>query len=188
MTTLAPVATATTTRKWLPLAVAAYAAAILAANLMTARMGLVPVGFGMLVTAGTFAAGFALLARDAVQRCGGIRWGLGAIAAGGALSWVFASPQLAIASTVAFIGAELIDFAIYTPLRARRGFATAAVASNIVSAPIDTVLFLALAGFPLTVGAVAGQFVGKVLWATLVPVGLYLIARAATHHLRATQR
>ena len=51
----------------LTIATLAYAASIVAANYLTAHYGLVPAGFGLLVTAGTYAAGFALLARDFVQ-------------------------------------------------------------------------------------------------------------------------
>lgn len=158
----------------------AYVVAIVAANYLTSHYGLVSVGFGLLVTAGTFAAGFALLARDFVQRYGSIRWALVAIGVGAVLSWFLASPALAVASTVAFAGAELVDLAVYTPTRERAGFVTAALISNVISAPIDTVLFLWLARFPLTFNAVEGQFIGKVVWATLVPLALFIVARAAT--------
>lgn len=159
--------------------IAAYAAAIITANLMTAHLGLVPVGFGLIVSAGTFAAGFALLARDLVHRHGGLKWALAAIAIGAIASWFLASPQLAIASTVAFAAAELVDLTIYAPTRKRYGFATAAITSNIISAPIDTILFLHLAGFGVTPEAVAGQFIGKVLWATLLPLAIYALGRHA---------
>lgn len=155
-----------------------YVAAIVAANYLTAHCGLVPAGFGMLVTAGTFAAGFALLARDFVQCAGGIRLSLIAVTVGGLLSWWLASPALAVASTVAFVAAELVDLFVFTPLR-RRNFAVAAVVSNVVAAPIDTVLFLHLAGFGVTAEAVAGQFVAKVVWATVIPLVLYMAGRRA---------
>lgn len=155
-----------------------YVGAILAANLLTTHYGLVPVGLGMLVTAGTFAAGFALLARDLVQRDGGIRWAFGAIAVGGLLSWLLADPFIALASVVAFTAAELIDLAVFTPIRPH-GFVRAALASNIVSAPIDTVIFLWIAGFGVTANAVGGQFIGKVIWATVLPLALYVGGRRA---------
>ena len=72
--------------------VAAYAAAIASANMLTAHFGLVPVGFGLMVTAGTYAAGFALLARDFVQRYAGIWWALVGVLVGIVLSWVLATP------------------------------------------------------------------------------------------------
>lgn len=162
----------------LAIAFAAHVAAIIAANILTARLGLVPVGFGLIVTAGTYAAGFALLARDFVQRIGGLRWSIAATLTAGLVSWFLASPGLAIASTVAFLVAELVDLLVFTPLR-HRGFVRAALASNIVSAPIDTVAFLWIAGFPLTIEAVGGQFIGKVVWATVIPLIAYMGVRRA---------
>lgn len=159
-------------------AVVGYAAAIVGANVLTFHFGMVPVGFGMLVTAGTYAAGLALLARDFVHRYAGIRWVLAGVAAGVALSWLLASPALALASAVAFAVAELVDLLLYVRIRPR-GFARAALLSNVISAPLDTVLFLAIAGFPLTLESVAGQFVGKVLWATVIPLGLFVVIRHA---------
>lgn len=163
----------------LALSIAAYIAAIVLANLMTAHLGLVPIGLGFTVTAGTFAAGFALLARDWVHGYGGIKWALASVLVGAALSWYLATPQLAIASTVAFVAAELVDMAVYVPLRKTRGFIAAAIISNIVSAPIDTALFLHLAGFPVTLESISGQFVAKVIWATLLPVAIYALGRHA---------
>jgi hypothetical protein len=157
-------------------AFACYIAAIVLANTLTAHYGLVPVGFGLVATAGTYAAGFALLARDVVQETGGVWIVLVGIAIGGVLSWWFATPQLAVASVVAFTLAELADLAVYTPLR-RRGFARAALASNIVGAVVDTYIFLHLAGFPITRDVVAGQLVCKLLWATLLPLAVIIGVR-----------
>jgi uncharacterized PurR-regulated membrane protein YhhQ (DUF165 family) len=150
-------------------AIAGYVGAIVAANWLTAHYGLVPVLPGLLVTAGTYAAGAALLLRDVAQDAAGRVAVLAAIVVGGAMSWVMASPPLATASVAAFLIAELADMALYTPLR-RRGWARAVVASNTVGALLDTLVFLWLAGFGLTVTSVAGQLVGKVIWATLIPV------------------
>jgi hypothetical protein len=155
-----------------------YVVAIVAANVLTDRYGLVPAGFGLTVTAGTYAAGFALLARDFVQRVAGIGVVLVAILVGAILSLVLANPAIALASATAFLAAELADLVVYTPAISRVGFTVAALVSNIVAAPIDTVAFLWLAGFPVTLDAVVGQFVAKILWATLVPLVVYGIARA----------
>lgn len=157
-------------------AVTIYVAAIVAANVMTFHFGLVPVGFGLVVTAGTYAAGFALLARDFVHRYAGIWWVLGGIAFGIALSWWLASPAIALASAVAFGVAELVDLLVYVKVRPR-GFVKAALISNIIAAPVDTVLFLYIAGFPLTWESLIGQFVGKVLWATIIPLAVYVAVR-----------
>ncbi len=161
----------------LGVAVGGYVAAVVLANVVTERLGLVPVGFGLLVTSGTYAAGFALLARDFIHRLGGRVWALAAIAFGGAISWALSSPALVLASTVAFVSAEMIDLVIYEPLRRANGFFLGALVSNIVSAPIDTFVFLSLAGFPLTAETVVGQYVGKVLWATALPLALFWLWR-----------
>ena len=162
------------------LALAVYVGTIVAANVLTDRLGLVPVGFGLLVTAGTFAAGGALLARDVVQRTGGRVWVAVGITVGGVLSWVLASPALALASVLAFTCSELVDWAVFT--RALPwGFIGAALLSAVVAAPVDTVLFLWVAGFPLTWQTILGQFLGKVVWATLVPLALYAGVSGAIH-------
>ena len=156
-------------------ALAAYAASITAANYLTARYGLVPVGFGLVATAGTYAAGAALLLRDTVQDTLGRGWVLAGIALGAALTYA-TSPALAIASATAFLAAELADMAIYTPLR-RRGWARAVLASNAAGAIVDTILFLLLAGFPISIATVGGQLVGKLAWATLLPVAAVVAVR-----------
>lgn len=143
-----------------------YVVSIVAANWMTATFGLVPIGLGLVVTAGTFAAGFALINRDGVQVTSGKAWALGAIVAGSALSAVTSSPAIALASGLAFLVSELLDFAVFTPLRGR-SLPTAVVASSVISAPVDTVLFLHLAGFGVTWQAVLGQFIVKSLIALL---------------------
>jgi uncharacterized PurR-regulated membrane protein YhhQ (DUF165 family) len=71
---------------------------------------------------------------------------------------------------------------VYTPLR-ERGYVRAAIASNVVGALVDTVLFLWVAGFPIA-GAVAGQMVGK-LTVTAVTVALVLAARRTRTAVRA---
>jgi queuosine precursor transporter len=158
------------------LAIAAYLTTIVAANWLTAEYGLVPIGFGLVATAGTYAAGLAFVARDAVQDAAGRLAVLGALAVGGVLSWILASPALAIASVVAFGLSELADMAVYTPLR-KRGYVRAAMASNLVGAVVDTLLFLWLAGFGLAPLIVAGQIVGKA-YATAAVVLVVVIARA----------
>lgn len=158
-----------------PAALTAYAGAITAANYLTAHHGMIPMGFGLTATAGTFAAGAALLARDAVQDILGRRWAAAGIGIGTILTAV-TSPALAFASAAAFIVAELADMGVYTPLRTR-GWARAALASGVIGALVDTLLFLRIANFPITAGSVGGQLVGKVLWATLLPVVLVVTVR-----------
>lgn len=160
------------TRFW---AIVGYLGAIVAANWLTAKYGFVPVGLGLAATAGTYAAGLAFVARDAVQDTAGRTAALLALACGGVLSWFLATPALAIASTVAFAVSELADMVIYTPLR-KRGYIRAALASNLVGSVVDTLLFLWLAGFGLAAAIVGGQLVGKT-WMTAAAVALVLAIR-----------
>jgi queuosine precursor transporter len=156
-------------------ALTAYITTIVTANWLTTHYGLVHVAPGMVTTAGTFAAGAALLMRDIVQDTLGRTWVLAGIAAGAALTYA-TSPALAVASATAFLVAESADMAVYTPLR-DRGWARAVLASNTAGAIVDTLLFLWLAGFPLTTATVGGQLVGKLAWATLLPVAAVLTVR-----------
>jgi len=154
-----------TTRR--TLALIAYIGSIVAANWMTSTFGLVPIGFGLLVTAGTFAAGFALVARDGVQVTSGKWMVLAAILVGAGISYFTSSPALAAASGIAFLCGELVDLGVFTPLR-DRNLPLAVLLSSVVSAPVDTVLFLWLAGFGLSWQAVLGQFIVKTVIAALV--------------------
>lgn len=162
------------------LSIICYLLSIVTANWLTARYGFVPVGFGLAATAGTYAAGVAFIARDAVQDTAGRTIALGTIVVGAAVSWFASTPTLAIASGAAFLLSETIDMGIYTPLR-RRGYVRAALASNFFGSIVDTVVFLWLAGFRLAFGTVAGQIIGKG-WVTLATVVLVVTIRALLRH------
>ena len=163
-------------RLWV--ALAAYVGSIFAANWATSNFGLVPIGFGLMVTAGTFAAGAALVLRDWVHQAGGRVWVAVAIAAGVVLSYVLAEPFIAVASAVAFAVSELVDWGVFSPLR-RRSLARAVLVSSVVAAPVDTLLFLWIAGFPVTVGAVVGQLIVKTLMAGLAAGFILMRSRRA---------
>jgi len=156
-------------KRALPLAV--YIGTIVIANWMTATLGLVPIGFSLMVTAGTFAAGFALIARDWVQVSSGRRVVLAAIVAGALISAATSSRAIAVASGIAFLVSELVDLGVFTPIRPH-SLPWAVLASSVVSAPVDTVLFLYLAGFGVTWQAVLGQFIVKTVLALIVALWL----------------
>lgn len=147
------------------LAAVALVATVAAANYATTHLGAVPAGFGLTVTAGTYAAGLALVLRDVLHEAGGVRCVLAAIAAGAGLSLVLGDGRIALASAVAFALAELADLAVYAPLRRRR-WRTAVAASNTVGALVDTLVFLTIAGFPIAAGLVGGQLLVKAVWVT----------------------
>ncbi len=165
-------------KKSTPLAISigvAFITAIVAANWLTSRYGMIPVGFGLVATAGTYLAGLTFILRDTVQDTSGKRAALLLIIIGTLASWLLADPRIALASCVAFLVGELADFVVYTPLR-RHGYVRAALASNVVGAFIDTFLFLWIAGFPI-VGAWQGQVLAK-LTVTAAAVGGLVVLRA----------
>ncbi len=150
------------------LALVGYVATILLANWAIQQFGPVPVAPGLEAPAGVYFAGLAFTLRDLVQERLGRAFTLGAIVVGAALSAVITTGELALASGAAFLVSELLDFAVYTPLR-RRNWIGAVVASNAVGLVADSVLFLGLA-----FGSFAflpGQVVGKA-WMTLLAVAV----------------
>lgn len=156
-------------------AAVAFLGCVVTANVLTARYGLIPVGFGIVATAGTWAAGLTFAARDWLHEVAGRAAVLAAIVGGAALSMALAGPRLAIASGIAFAISETADMLVYEPLR-RRTWVGAVLASNTVGAAIDTVAFLALAGFPIWV-ALPGQMLAKTT-ATVAVVVPLVVCRA----------
>jgi queuosine precursor transporter len=155
-----------------------------AANWMIGHLGtvcaangpcLIPVAPGLMAPSGVLMVGAALVLRDLVQRRLGVEFGLGAIAAGAAISAGLAPPSLVLASATAFLLSEFADFAVYTPL-ARRRLVAAVTASSIVGLIVDSIVFLWLAFGSLEF--LLGQIVGK-LWMVLLamPFVVYLRRR-----------
>lgn len=159
-----------------PILAGTFLATILAANYATTHYGLIPVGLGLAATAGTYLAGLTFVLRDSLQDTAGKRAAVAVIVLGAVLSFAIADPFIALASAVAFLCAELADLGVYTPLR-RRGYVRAALASNVVGALVDTLLFLWIAGFGIAGAVVAGQMVGK-LTVTALAVLIVLAFRA----------
>jgi uncharacterized PurR-regulated membrane protein YhhQ (DUF165 family) len=116
--------------------------------------------------------------RDLTQEQLGRAWTFGAILVGAGLS-ALVSPQFALASGVAFLVSEGLDFAVYTPLRARHWLGAVAL-SNTVGLVADSVLFLLLAFGSLEF--LAGQVVGKA-WMTALAVGVLWLWRRNADHL-----
>lgn len=168
-------------KRWAP--VIAFIGSAVGATVATAQIGMVTLPFGAITTAGTFVAGVALIARDAIQEFWGRCAVFACIFAGAALSGMGAPWRLALASGAAFALSEVLDWLIYTPLRSK-GYGRAVIASSTVAAPTDTALFLALAGFPVTASAVAGQTVIKV---ALAAIAAGVISAVLRHRKRSTR-
>lgn len=156
---------------------AGYIATIFAANWLITRFGVVDVAPGpwvLMAPAGVYAVGAALVLRDLAHETAGLWWVLAAIAVGIALSALVASPGLVLASAVAFGLSELLDLAVYTPLR-DRGWTLAALVSSAVGLVVDSVVFLWLAFHSLAF--LPGQVVGKAI-AVVIAVGVGALLRA----------
>ena len=171
-------------RYWIPgiAAFAGFLACVPLANWLILHVGtvcmangpcLVPVAPGLLAPSGVLTVGVALVLRDVVQRCLGLRFGLLAIAIGTMLSIGVAPPSLVVASGIAFALSELADCAVYTPLQRRRLMA-AVVASSMVGLVVDSIVFLWLAFGSLEF--LPGQIVGKA-WAVLIAIPLVRLLR-----------
>lgn len=150
-----------------------YLASIVATNVLFVQFGVVPVGFGLMAPAAVLTAGLVFLLRDAVHERYGPRLVIGLIILGTGICMLL-SVQLALASGAAFLFSELADLAVYSRLRTA-GRVRAVVASNIVGALIDSLIFLTIAFGSLAF--LPGQLVGK-MWATAgFLVGALLVRR-----------
>lgn len=147
--------------------IAIYLGSVVLANWLTTRYGFVSVGFGKEATAGTFAAGGALVVRDAAQDLIGRRGIAVLILVGAGLSWLVAAHSIALASGAAFLIAETLDMLVYTPLRERgkfggRWWQIAVAAGAVIGALADSIVFLWIAfGRSSIRPAIAGQMLGK---------------------------
>ena len=87
--------------------------------------------------------GFVFVIRDYAQREIG-HWVLPAMLIGGLVSWIMATPAIALASVCAFLTGELVDWAVYT--FTGRPFSQRILLSSALSTPIDSVVFLGMLG------------------------------------------
>lgn len=144
-----------------------YVAAMLLANLLVAKFG--PAISPVLAF---FLIGFDLSMRDWLH----IRlkaWQMGAlIAIAGVLTYALnpAAGMIAIASSVAFTAAALVDWTVFTKLRG--SWLYRANGSNVAGAAVDSLIFPTLAFGVLMPGIVLMQFAAKVaggaLWAWML--------------------
>jgi uncharacterized PurR-regulated membrane protein YhhQ (DUF165 family) len=141
-----------------------YVMLILMVNVGFNIVPLVPMPGGEMWPPMALAVGLVFVARDFAQRAIG-HGVLGAMAVGAGLSYVMASPKIAVASMVAFAVSELVDWLVYSkscrPLKQR------ILLSSAISTPIDSVVFLAMIGH-LSVSGVLAMTLSKMLGAVAV--------------------
>jgi queuosine precursor transporter len=143
-----------------------YLLSIIAANLAIHLWGILEIG-PLVVPAGAFFVGMTFTLRDSMQQeYGRVHcwwWTLTAAA----LSALFA-PTIALASVAAFLGAETVDWAVFTwtggSPRQR------AIRSNICGIPLDSLIFVPLV-FGWVWPAILGQAVVKLI-SSFIVIGL----------------
>jgi uncharacterized PurR-regulated membrane protein YhhQ (DUF165 family) len=175
----------TTRRILTAISLAAYALTVVVANWLVTTFGIVDIAPGpwlLMVPAGVYAIGAALVLRDVAHELAGVWWVLAAIGVGVGLSVLVAPPSLVVASAVAFGVSELLDLAVYTPLR-QRGWTLAALISSAAGLVVDSVVFLWLAFGSLAF--LPGQLVGKAL-AVVLAVAVATTLRPAWQPVQAT--
>jgi queuosine precursor transporter len=148
---------------------AAYLLAIVLANYAILHIGTpppfpggphtLPVWPGIAAPSGVYLIGLILVLRDLVQRTSGPWVTLALIMLGTGIVALM-SPALAVASALAFLVSEGIDFAIYTYLE-RDTFIGAVLISNLVSIVVDSIIFLTVAFGSLAF--LDGQIIGKLI-------------------------
>ncbi len=157
------------------LAIAIYAVAMLAANLLVATFGpsITPINAFVLI-------GLDLALRDWLHfrlRA----WQMGAlICLTGALTFVLnpAAGQIAIASAMSFTAAALVDWSVFA--RIGGSWLKRANASNVAGAAVDSLLFPTIAFGVLMPHIVAMQFAAKVAGGAVWSVILRRSANVAT--------
>jgi uncharacterized PurR-regulated membrane protein YhhQ (DUF165 family) len=98
---------------------------------------------GVFLTWGSFVVGGTFILRDYAQREIGHRVLLATLI--GTAITALMSPGLALASGAAFLFSELLDWAVFS--RWVGSFRSRVIASSLVGAPVDSALFMVLAGF-----------------------------------------
>jgi len=136
--------------KILIFAILAMCVAVVASNILV-QYPIHAFDLGEVLTYGAFTYPFAFLINDLTNRRFGAAQARRVVYAGFAaavvVSWVLATPRLAIASASAFLFAQLLDIAVFSPLR-RRTWWQAPLAAAIAGSMLDTILFFSLAFAP----------------------------------------
>ena len=108
--------------------------------------------------------GFIFIIRDYAQRAIGHRV-LFAMLVGAILSYFMAGPEIALASMAAFMLSELADWAMYS--YTGRPFSQRILLSSLISAPVDSAVFLFLINMA-GLGAICIMTLSKLVGACIV--------------------
>lgn len=123
---------------------AAYLAAIIGANIGFSYLPMIALPGGQMLAPMSFVVGAVFVLRDLAQRELGHRvllvMGVGLLA-----SYIMADPFVAIASAVAFAVSELADWLVYT--LTKKPLAQRILISSVVGTPLDSAVFMFVAGF-----------------------------------------
>jgi uncharacterized PurR-regulated membrane protein YhhQ (DUF165 family) len=140
-----------------------YVATVVLVNLGFSYVPLISTPIGD-VSLMAIVVGAVFVIRDYAQRRSG-HWVLAAMTLATLLSYLMADPFVALASAAAFASSELADWLIYTVTK--RPFRERVIISSLVSAPIDTAVFL-LGINHFTVGTFALMILSKLVAAFVI--------------------
>ncbi|GAA5096145.1 VUT family protein [Bartonella acomydis] len=134
-------------KKYIAFSILAMCATVTASNILV-QYPVYWFGLNELLTYGAFTYPFAFLINDLTNRFYGPaaarRVVYAGFFAGVFVSWILATPRLAVASSLAFLFGQLLDIVVFTPLR-RKTWWKAPLAAALVGSALDTVVFFALA-------------------------------------------
>ncbi|MBX4335935.1 VUT family protein [Bartonella raoultii] len=134
-------------RRYIAFSVLAMCCTVTASNILV-QYPVYWFGLNELLTYGAFTYPFAFLVNDLTNRFYGPtaarRVVYAGFFAGIFVSWILATPRLAIASSLAFLFGQLLDIVVFAPLR-RKTWWKAPLAAALVGSALDTVLFFSLA-------------------------------------------
>ena len=157
--------------KLLSFSVLLYVASVVLVNLGFSWVPMIPTPIGMLSPMAVV-VGAVFVIRDFAQRRAG-HLVLVAMVVATVLSYLLADPFVAIASAIAFATSEIADYLLYT--FTKRPFHQRVVLSSLISAPIDTAVFLfGINGFTF------GTFVLMVLSKLIAALVIWLTYRSGS--------
>lgn len=140
-----------------------YIASVVGVNLGFSFVPMIDTPVGLLSPM-AFIVGATFVIRDYAQRASG-HWVLVAMAIATGLSFLLANPFVAAASAVAFASSEIADYLLYT--FTKKPFHERVILSSLVSAPIDTAVFLlGISGF--TIGTFVLMVLSKLVAAVII--------------------